>query len=223
VIDPEMVATDVHREFAGLVAVDFHRELWQALTTLGSAGLLLPLAILVTLQLLVARQARVAWRWTGCFFAAVGLVLATKAAFMGWGLGGRSIDFTGISGHALLALSVLPAVASVGLATSPRRIRLGGVACGLGLGVLVGVSRYVLGYHSQSEVIAGLALGGVVAALTTGPIRRATLPRFSPWVTLLGVLLIATAHYGGYSPVRANTLVVKFALLISGRETPFTR
>ena len=81
---------------------------WPVVTHLGSAGLMLPVAALTTLGLwLAGRRAAVAV-WLAALGAGAALVLASKLAFMGWGIGSVALDFTGISGHSMLATAILP-------------------------------------------------------------------------------------------------------------------
>src|ERR1700753_2650801 len=81
---------------------------WMFLTRWGNSLLLIPTASWIGLSLWIGGERPVAWRWLLSFGAAASLVLATKIAFLGWGVGIRSIDFTGISGHSLCASAVLP-------------------------------------------------------------------------------------------------------------------
>jgi hypothetical protein len=46
-------------------------------------------------------------RWPSLFTLAALLVVSTKIAFEAWGIGIGALDFTGISGHAMTATSVL--------------------------------------------------------------------------------------------------------------------
>ena len=81
---------------------------WMFLTRWGNSLLLLPAASCICIGLWAGGERRVAWKWAVCFGAAVLLVFATKVAFLGWGIGSRTLDFTGISGHSMLAAAVLP-------------------------------------------------------------------------------------------------------------------
>ena len=87
---------------------------WESITAFGDSGVLLPAAALISLWLVSARQARLAARW--CLTVAfVGTTVAlSKLLFMGWCLGLRSLDFTGLSGHAAMAGVVLPVLFHLG-------------------------------------------------------------------------------------------------------------
>jgi undecaprenyl-diphosphatase len=72
------------------------------------------------------------------------------------------------------------------------------VATALGVSLLVGLSRVVLGVHYLSDVLGGFLLGGFWVALYLGPLRSAwqplaagRLPRPLGWVLALGVFVAA--------------------------------
>lgn len=82
---------------------------WHVLTRLGEAQILLPLALLAGLALMRTAQARPqAVRWLSLLLAAAFVTTLSKVAFIGWGIGWRAFDFTGVSGHAMFAAAVYP-------------------------------------------------------------------------------------------------------------------
>ena len=87
---------------------DLPVHLWYSITNLGGAGLTLPLAIAIALWLAVGYTWRMAAGWLLLLGAAIGVVTVTKLAFLGWGVGIRELDFTGVSGHAMLSTAVYP-------------------------------------------------------------------------------------------------------------------
>jgi membrane-associated phospholipid phosphatase len=147
-------------------------ELFRGLTHLGSAVVVIPIA-LVVLALLMWRRMRL---------PAFGLVLAVSGAAVlvavVKALVGRDrpppIDrlsaATGSSfpsGHSAISIAFYGALAWVVVASTPRRgLRL--LACGaaLGLGLLVGFSRAYLGVHWMSDVVSGWLLGLAWLAIT---------------------------------------------------------
>ncbi|MFC6518687.1 hypothetical protein ACFQAT_01865 [Undibacterium arcticum] len=78
------------------------------ITSVGGITVMAPAAIAITVWLVVERSWRVALWWCLLFAAGMGLVVATKIAFIGWGIGIRSLDFTGFSGHSMRATAVIP-------------------------------------------------------------------------------------------------------------------
>ena len=79
--------------------------------------------------------------------------------FYGWGIGIAALDFTGVSGHTLLATAFLPLL----LRGLPGGTRTLGACTGAGLALVVGVSRVMVGAHSVSEVLAAWLLGLAVS------------------------------------------------------------
>lgn len=194
---------------------------WQVLTHLGSASLLLPMVALMAVGFWVSGQQCVVRVWLPALALAALLTLMSKILFMGWGLGNASLNFTGVSGHTVLAASVLPlllyALCNVWL---PRRPGWG-VLLGMCVAAWVAVSRVVLGAHSASEVTVAWLLGlGVtlytVPAFAVG-LRPPALVRLAPW------LLFLALHTGSATYLPSHSWEVRFALWLSGHEQPFER
>jgi membrane-associated phospholipid phosphatase len=198
-----------------------------AATHMGNSVLLLSSALVLAVWLGLGAAWPVCLRWALAIGLAVLLVLASKVAFFGWGVGIEQIDFTGISGHAMLATAVLPAITvSVTMRAS---VRIDTVAVGLAfaVAVLVGLTRIELGVHSWSEVLSGWLVGLLVATVAVPAIRTMRVARsfrMSPWPLLAAniMLVVATAPRGGRGP-ETHGLVIKIALWMSGRSEPFSR
>ncbi len=195
---------------------------WHLLTRLGEAQILLPAALLAALALLRRAEARpLLARWVALLGAATLVTIATKVAFIGWGIGWAEVNFTGVSGHAMFAAAVYPLLLGVLASGAPRSGRLFAIFAASMLALLVGVSRVVVGAHSVSEVIAGLLVGGGVSA---GALAIVRLPprligRAIPAVVALW-LMVMPAH----APAsRSHSVVTKLSLLVSGHKVPYTR
>lgn len=195
---------------------------WTTVTHLGNSALLLPAALVLALWLVKTRHAPLALVWVLSFGTAVLLVLASKLAFMGWGIGSAALDFTGISGHATVATGVFTMGAWLAVADRSRRLQVLGIAAGLLVGVLVSVSRVVLNAHSVSEVVAGFALGALAAALPIAWAAGRTVRLRQRWVPMALAAMLGLMPQMG-QPAETHGLVQKMALLASSRGELYTR
>lgn len=207
--------------FQELTMIDFSPSFWINVTALGSVGVMAPVALAAAAWLAVGYRWKYAFAWLGLLGAAGALVALTKIAFIGWGVGVRDWDFTGISGHALMSTATLPVALFVALLTTPRVWRASGVALGLALGVLVGVSRVVLDAHSWSEVVAGCALGAVVALAFVAIAWRAEPGRVSGTPVAASLAAVVLLLHG--IPVPTQQWITQIALGLSGHERPYVR
>lgn len=194
---------------------------WTKITYLGDTSLMAPAALLIGLWLLAVHRQRLLWYWCALLGSALALVAATKIAFLGWGIGIPALNFTGFSGHATFATAVLPVMAFLLLQRRPVLVRAAGVLFGLGLGLLVGMSRLRLGVHSGTEVIAGCMLGALVSlgfVRVSGSVRPAVLNLALAGV---GLALLFAASYTQAAPTQR--LFVHVALYLSGHDQPYVR
>ena len=206
---------------------------WAAVTRLGEAQILLPAFLAGTLWLFlgpaVARSpagtgetrdappARDSARaWLSKIVAATGLTTASKIAFLGFGIGSMALDFTGLSGHAMYSMAILPVLAA--LVAGPR-----GAAIGVLLALAVLVSRVELHAHSWSEALGGALLGGAVASWTLGRYLREPTIRRAPWWLPLALAGWLTLLPWRASPARMHGLVVAMSLWLADRSEPYTR
>ncbi len=195
---------------------------WMFVTRWGNSLLLLPTASCIGIGLWAGGEHRVAARWVACFGGAVLLVLASKVAFLGWGVGIRDLDFTGISGHSTLAASVLPMLAWWLTQERSPGTRAVAIRAAIALGIVVGVSRVLLSTHSLSEVTAGLVLGSLVARAVIPHRTVANAHARYRWAVAF-VLLIAGCLTGAGNSDEAHGFVVTLALQLSGHSAPYTR
>jgi PAP2 superfamily len=196
-------------------------EPWLVITHLGAASIMLPVFLVIAAGLWLAGQKSALLAWLLAMAIGVSIVLASKIAFIGWGWGSRSLDFTGISGHTMLAASIFPVWMGQLLVRPGRRFSLPGVLLGLTVGALVGASRLVLGAHSPSEVIAGWFLG-VAISLVASKAMGGQRPVHGV-AGLIGVLVLLafSPSLSGYLPT--HTWEVRFALALSGHTQPYIR
>ena len=84
-------------------------QYWPLLTRLGEMQLLVPAACVAIWRMHREADARplAAW-WLLALAVATLITTASKVAFIGWGVGSASLNFTGISGHAMFAGAIFP-------------------------------------------------------------------------------------------------------------------
>lgn len=195
---------------------------WHLITRLGEAQLLLPAALAMGVALIrnpVGRSVVAGW---GLLLGVATLVtLATKVAFMGWGVGSALLNFTGISGHTMLAAATYPVLLGALASRGSEASRWVAVGTGYGLALAVGASRVAVDAHSTSEVLGGLLLGGVVGAVA---LRLVKAPRWPLSAALLaGVAVWFSVVPSVSPPLPTHSTVTQLALAMSGRTKPFTR
>lgn len=201
---------------------------WHLITRLGEVQILLPAALLAALVLVARRDGwRTAWMWLSLLGVAIGLTLASKLAFMGWGLGFPAFNFSGISGHAMMASALYPLLLASLVPTRSMSARWLVLASGAVLALLIGVSRVFVGAHSWSEVIAGMAVGGAVtAAVLIGPGLPRGLSRLSAATTVavpLSLVLWLTMMPTFGPAFNSHSMITQWSLQLSGRKVPYTR
>ncbi|TAL52677.1 phosphatase PAP2 family protein [Pandoraea sp.] len=194
---------------------------WMMLTNLADSAVLAPAALAIAIWLGASRAWRLATLWCALFGVGVVMVAATKIAFIGWGLGVRSLNFTGISGHTMLATAVYPTILWLVLQRYRPAVRNTGAALGLLFGVVVGLSRLVLHAHSPSEVVAGCLWGAVVSIGFIALSQLRSLPALHPLMFVCSLLLIGAVLYGTRAP--SQRLIIRTALALSGHHEPYIR
>lgn len=183
---------------------------------LGDSRVLLPAALVL---ILIGWHQSSRWhlRWTTTLCIVGGLVLASKLAFLGWGIGSTRLDFTGISGHAALSASIWPVLLAVCM--PGQRARWGAVI-GLLLAAAIAYSRLPLNAHSWSEVASGWLLGSLAAAWTLrhlGPDAAARPGWFA--AALIAGAFMPTA----FPQATTHEAVVRLATALSGAKKAYVR
>lgn len=199
---------------------------WSLVTRLGEAQIMLPAALMVALWFgWRERSMRLAAIWLVGLLAAVAVTTASKVAFLGWGLGWPALDFTGVSGHSMFAAAVYP-LTGVAIARALTGLRAArwqgfGLAAGVALALLVGVSRVAVEAHSWSEVVAGLLVGGAASAIAAMA-QRAPPTRHTLWLPVVVCLWLGSTLTAA-PPSTTHGWVTRLALAVSGRSEPYTR
>lgn len=196
--------------------------LWNLISRLGEAQILLPAALLALAWMFRRDGGRrpVLW-WLALLATAVLLTTASKVAFLGFGLGSARLNFTGISGHAMFACVVYPLLAGMlGSALSPGG-RRNALLAAYALALLVAASRWVIGVHTASEVAAGVLVGGAASAAA---LMLARLPHTAVGLAVPALLLVWMAAMPLNAPAsRTHDWVTSLSLKLSGRAAPYTR
>jgi hypothetical protein len=197
-------------------------QIWHFLTRLGEAQILLPAAALTSTALLVRAETRkLAFTWTLLIAVAAAITTATKVAFLGWGLGLATINFTGVSGHTMFAAAIFPVLM---LAFVPPESCNGSripFLLGVVMAILVGLSRIEVGAHSFSEVLAGWVLGGAVSAVALS-VSEATIVFVPPALIVIVMAWLVVMPFR-LQASDTHALVARLALAVSGHDKPFKR
>jgi membrane-associated phospholipid phosphatase len=195
---------------------------WLTITRLAGITVTAPIALGVAAFLALEGERRLAVLWCLLFTAGLALVVATKMAFIGWGIGIHPLDFTGASGHAMRAIALAPVVLYLVLQHAPHHLRMAGVLAGYAFGILIGISRVVLHAHTESEVVAGWLVGAVVSVAFICIASSLQKTVFTPTRIAGGmVALFLLAAFG--RPFPTQYWLTKASLYISGHDKPFVR
>lgn len=200
---------------------DLPLHLWYSITRFGGAGLTLPLALTIALWLALGYTWRLAAGWLAIVATAISVVALTKIAFIGWGLGVREWDFTGVSGHAMLSTAVYPAGLFLTFLPMRTSLRVIGVTAGIVVGMAVGLSRVVLDAHSPSEAIAGCIIGALAAVAFVGWAWDAMPAKMSAVPIAVSLLMLTVALHDVRVPTQR--WITHVALHLSGRDHPYVR
>ena len=194
---------------------------WSLITDFGDSAVMLPAAATIALWLGAGGAWRAMGAWLVSFGLGAALVVGTKIAFMGWGIGIATLNFTGISGHTMLTTAVT--LTAIHLLTTglPRQLRLALMAVGLAGALAVGISRLALDAHSVSEVCSGLIIGGLVAGGFALASRRLAIPMLAPGLMLASLAIVCIAMHGHQAG--AQGLIERVSLYLSGHGQPYTR
>ncbi|UGQ48891.1 phosphatase PAP2 family protein [Massilia endophytica] len=194
---------------------------WSALSVLGSLAVTGPLGVAIALWLLAGRSWRLTLSWLLLFGAGMAMVVATKVAFIGWGVGIPEVKFAGLSGHAMRACAVFPVAFYLAFRRAQPAWRRGAFAVGVLLAVLISFSRLPVLAHSASEVVLGGAVGFAVAAAFIALSRADHPALFGRVLAALCVPVLLLAPRA--EPVPTEQWMRELALYLSGKDKPHER
>ena len=189
---------------------------WMALSALGGMSVTGPLGIAVAVWLLAGRTWRLSLSWCLLFGFGMLLVVATKIAWYGWGIGIPEWNFIGLSGHAMRACAVYPVVFYLMFLKARPAARHAALAAGTLLAVLISVSRLPVLAHSLSEIVLGGAVGLAVAAAFIVTARSEQPVVVGRVLAALCVPLVLATPF--VKPMPAERWVRQVAMHLSGNE-----
>lgn len=192
-------------------------QTWHLLSMLGDSRLLLPTAAVLMFAGWRAHSSW-HWRWASALTVVGLLVLGSKLAFLGWGIGVARWDFTGFSGHAAMAAGVWPMVCYIAMPGDRSRRLM--ALLGLSLAGAVAYSRLPLNAHSWSEVISGWLLGAVASSLVLRGAQPVLGLRCRWLVLALGMGICMPL---AFPQIRTHQMVVALAKTLSGTAKEFDR
>jgi membrane-associated phospholipid phosphatase len=194
---------------------------WNGLSMLGSLPVTAPIGIAIAAWLLAGRSWRLSLSWCLLFGLGMLLVVATKIAWIGWGVGMPEMKFGGLSGHSMRACAVFPVAFYLAFHNAEERTRRFATAGGVVLALLVSASRVPVLAHSWSEVVLGAVVGLAVSAAF---ISIAHSPRPLQFGRVLaGVALPVLLVVPHAEPLPTERWMTRLALYLSGHEKPFER
>lgn len=191
---------------------------WTTLLHVGDISLMLAAAAAITAWLLSARAWRMAFWWSALFALGIGLVGASKIAFIAWGLTLPALDFKALSGHATGVTAVFPTLLYLLLRHRGARARAAGIIAGLVLGVLMGVLLVLQHQHSAPEAIAGWMMGAMISLGTIRMAGELPPPRRAHCVVCSALVFLSVACL--MWPVPFGYLMFRTATFLSGHAVP---
>lgn len=129
----------------------------------GDLPLTMAAAVAIFAWLVTARARRLAFWWGFLFVLGIGLVAASKIAFLAWGVSLPAIHFRTLSGHATGMTAVATTAFYLAFRRGKLAVRRAGLLAGLGLGGLMALLLVLHDEHSLAEAGAGWVVGALVS------------------------------------------------------------
>jgi membrane-associated phospholipid phosphatase len=194
---------------------------WMTIGNLGDIAATMPIAIGIVAIFARRHAWHLAGWWILLFFFGLAVVVISKIAFIGWGIGNQALDFTGFSGHATRAMAIFPILGFLIAKNYSNFMQVIFLIVGAGVGVVVGISRYLLHVHSWSEIVAGWMLGATISFCFIFTLRHwKNISFYSPFLVVAVVPLFIAPYI---EPTPTQHWLTNFSLYLSGHDQPFTR
>jgi membrane-associated phospholipid phosphatase len=205
-----------------MVALPQHVAAWIHVTALGDSAVILPSVALMVAWLLLARATRgLALGWLLAVCGVGGVVAASKLLFMAWGIGLPGLDYTGLSGHSVMAAMLWPALLALLFGGDGRAVRVLAVLTGLLLAATIAWSRVMLDAHSICEVVLGGSLGALVSLAWIARHWSVWKLSIRVYPAVLSLLLVLPWVYGHRFP--SQQLLTRVAVYLAAGDGLHTR
>jgi hypothetical protein len=191
---------------------------WTRVFHLGDLALTLSAACGVAVWLLAGRNWRATSLWSLAFALAIGVVGASKIAFLGWATAMPALQFKALSGHAAGFAAVCPGLCRLLALRHGTAIRTAATAAGMGMGIVVAATLVLEHQHTPAEAAGGWLVGTAASLTTLGALDAARPPAFG---TALPAALLAFALCAwmiGAAPI--GYWMIRMALALSSNTAP---
>ncbi len=169
------------------------------ITDFADQATLLPLVATVAVVLALQRRWRLAGAWVAAIASVLGILLVLKLADFacGWRvplLGPDGFDLNSPSGHTGAATVTFGAIAGLMAARSRLGVRATVVIAAAVAGIVIGITRIMLGAHTMAEVVLAFGIGLIGAGLFAALAGREERPGSPVPVLLASIVVIVCAH-----------------------------
>jgi membrane-associated phospholipid phosphatase len=194
---------------------------WSGITNIGDSTAMVPVAAAIAVWLFVKRDPGAAGLWLASFSAGALIVVATKIAFIGWGIGFTPLNFTGLSGHATLSTAIFVTVGYLVVSNDEPSRRRCATSVGAILGLVIAASRVILHRHSLSEAMSGWILGLLIALGFIGLSRNLGARQIPRSVVAACAMLLISITWNYQAP--SQRWIAELAFYLSGRSAPYVQ
>jgi membrane-associated phospholipid phosphatase len=171
-----------------------HR-LWVLVTDCGDSAVTLPLALLVLIFLLTARERLLALHWLLMVAGCAAVIGVLKLIFGACGGHLEALEVISPSGHTAMSTAIYGSLALLVAASLSARWRPLVLAAATLLIAAIAISRVVLRFHDLPEVALGLVVGIAAVAGFRALMRRGAAPVLPVvWLMLGGLVVVAVMH-----------------------------
>jgi len=192
---------------------------WSQLFHLGDLTLTLPAGSAVVGWLVAARARRAALGWALVFGLALGLVAASKVAFLGWATGMPALGYKAASGHAAGFTAAVPTLCWLLARRCAPAVRGAVALLALAAAATVALALVRAGQHTVAEAVAGWVIG--LSAFLRAVRLTHDVPAPPAGRALVCVTLASGATAWAIHSVSIGDWMVRLALALSGNPHPY--